>query len=78
MRARLCSSEPKLPTPKLSQTEQIESKLPQQNTALQLPIHSADTAMPENSPVQKSTIAMSTPPRRPAREIRVSERFSSG
>ena len=56
---------------------QIESRLlPQLDTAPRVPIHTPDTVMPENPPIQKSPVAMLTPPRRSAREIRAPERFS--
>ena len=63
MRARLCSSEPMSPTlVNFPGPEQIEPRLPPQpDTAPQFPIHTPDTVMPENPPVQKSTVVMSTP-----------------
>ena len=78
MRARLCSSEPMSPTPVNNpRPEQIESRLqPQLGTAPRIPIPTPDTVIPENPPVQKSTVAKSTPPRRSALEIRAPERFS--
>ena len=59
MRVCLCSSEPMSPTPVNNLGPvQIESRLPPQ---LWVPIHTPDTVMPENPPVQKSTVVMSTP-----------------
>ena len=66
MGARLCSSEPMSPTPvnKLG-PEQIESRSSlRPDTAPRVPIHTPDTVIPENPPVQKSTVAMSTPLRK--------------
>ena len=62
MRARLCSSEPMSPTlVNYLGPEQIESRLPPElDTAPQVPVHTPDTLMPENPPVQKSIVAMST------------------
>ena len=61
-RALLYSSEPISSTPvNNSGPEQIESRLPPQlDTAPQVSIHTPDTVIPDNPPVQKSTIAIST------------------
>ena len=51
--------------------EQIESRLPPQlDTAPWVPIHTPDTVMPENPPVQKSTVAMSTLLQQSSREVK--------
>ena len=73
MRASLCSSEPMLPTPLNNLgPEKTESRLPPQlNTAPQVPIHAPDTVMLEIPPVQKSSVAMSTPVQHSSREVEV-------
>ena len=73
MRAHLYSSESLSPTRVNNPgPEQIESRLPPQlDTAPLVPIHTPDTVMPENLPVQKSTVAMSTPLRQSSREVQV-------
>ena len=73
MRACFYFSEPMSPTPvNYPGLEKIESRLlPQLDTALQVPIHTPDEIMPENPPVQKSTVAMSTPLRQSSWEVEV-------
>ena len=72
-RARLYSFEPMSPTPVNNpRPEQIESRLsPQPDTAPRVPIHTPDTVMSENPPVQKSTVAMSNSVQQSSREVEV-------
>ena len=73
MRAHLFSSEPMSPTPVNNpEPEQIESRLPPQpGTAPRVSIHTPDTVMLENPPVQESNVAMSTPLQQSFREVEV-------
>ena len=73
MRACLCFSEPMSPTPVNNPgPEQIESRLlPQLDTAPRVPIYTPEEIMPEKPPVQKSTVAVSTPLQQSFREVEV-------
>ena len=73
MKVHLYSSEPMSPI-SVNNTgpEQIESRLPSQpDTAPRAPVHTPDTVMPENPPVQKSIFAISTPLQQSSREVEV-------